>query len=68
MYLDKKILYFIFTITTIKQWLQGCLTLHVGAPGVVITTLLFLPNFQIGPISWNVCHWQAITAKCDVTL
>ncbi len=30
--------------------------------GAAFTTLLFLHNLQIGPMSYSVCHWQAFPA------
>jgi hypothetical protein len=27
-----------------------------------LTTLYFLRNFRIGPISWSVCHWQTLSS------
>jgi hypothetical protein len=37
-------------------------------PGVVFTAIHFLRNFRRGPISSNVCPWQALPAKCNLTL
>ncbi len=36
--------------------------------GVVITTLHFLHNLQMVPISWSVCPCQDFSAQCYVTL
>ncbi len=36
--------------------------------GAVFTTLHFLYNLQIGPISCSVCPWQASQALCNVIL
>ncbi len=36
--------------------------------GVVFTTLHFLRKLRMGPISQNVCPWQAFPGKCNVIL
>ncbi len=37
-------------------------------PGAVVTTLHFLHNIQMGPISSTVCSWHDFRALCNVTL
>ncbi len=36
-------------------------------PEVAFTTLHFLHNLQMGPVSQSVCSWQAFPAKCKTT-
>jgi hypothetical protein len=35
---------------------------------MVFTTLQWLCNLQIGPISWSICHWQVFPVMCFITL
>ncbi len=37
-------------------------------PGVVFTTLYFLHNLRMVPMSKSVCPWQVFPAWCNVTL
>jgi hypothetical protein len=36
--------------------------------GPLYTTVYFLSNLQVRPISWSVCSWMAFPALCNVTL
>jgi hypothetical protein len=45
-----------------------CNMFIVQATGVIFTTLYFLCNLQISPLSYSVCPYQAFPAKCNVTL
>ncbi len=38
------------------------------APMAIFTTINFLHKFEMGPISWSVCTWQASPAQSFATL
>jgi hypothetical protein len=43
-----------------KEWGKG--------PGAAFTTLYFLPNLQMSPISYSISPWRAFSGQCNKTL